>query len=301
MEPIDFERLYPQGLLCSIEDVPEGCGSIYLITNLIDGKVYVEQTWQRIWKRWVSHKAEARKGKPGHLKNAMRFYKPENFSFGLLGYSDTQEGLDSLEELWIAVLGSVNPAVGYNERLGGRGGKVSEEGKKAMSKAHSSPETKAKLSAAAIAQWEDPEMRKHLTNCHISLWKNPEFLEKVKARRSSPEYRSKMKEIMTSPEMSARLSEASKNMWKDPAYREKRAASVVRIPKPPKNPLARSIAATKRWASPEYRKKQQITNESPESRLKRSQASKKREEKKRKEQQTQTTSRGKDDRLPSRL
>ena len=33
MQVDDFELLYPQGLLCNIDNVPEGLGSVYLITK----------------------------------------------------------------------------------------------------------------------------------------------------------------------------------------------------------------------------------------------------------------------------
>jgi hypothetical protein len=32
----EFERRFPQGLLCKTMDIPEGYGAIYLITNLVD-------------------------------------------------------------------------------------------------------------------------------------------------------------------------------------------------------------------------------------------------------------------------
>ena len=51
----------------------------YLITNLVNGALYVGQTRRGLAQRWASHKSVARCGGSSHLHRAMRKYGIENF------------------------------------------------------------------------------------------------------------------------------------------------------------------------------------------------------------------------------
>lgn len=97
---------------------------IYLITNLINGKVYVGQTAKGLDERWATHVRAWRKGKSPHLYAAFRKYGLASFSITLLSVCDTKEQANYQEKLWILLYNSHNPDIGYNMTDGGDGGGV---------------------------------------------------------------------------------------------------------------------------------------------------------------------------------
>jgi hypothetical protein len=50
-------------------------GRIYLITNTVNGKVYVGKTIGELRRRWSQHIKVAKKGSPTHFSNAIRKYR----------------------------------------------------------------------------------------------------------------------------------------------------------------------------------------------------------------------------------
>lgn len=112
---------------------------IYLITNQVNGKVYVGQTGCSIKKRWSQHIYSAVSGKGPHcriLRAAMSKYGVENFCVEVIDYAETKEEMEKLEIHWISFYGSTDRERGYNISIGGRGNKGykhSEETKAAMS------------------------------------------------------------------------------------------------------------------------------------------------------------------------
>src|ERR1700722_11690485 len=105
----------------------KGTCIIYLLTNLLNGKVYVGQTWMPI---------ELRMGKDGfnysnspYIFNAIKKYGCENFKYTVLETCQTQEIADKLEEQYMMQFNSRNLEIGYNLKEGGSAGKHSEETK----------------------------------------------------------------------------------------------------------------------------------------------------------------------------
>jgi group I intron endonuclease len=94
---------------------------IYLVTNLINGKMYVGQTVKEVKERWRIHLKCARTGYRNRLYGAIRKYGPEAFVAEGLTECDNQEQLNALEEMWIILLDTKNPEVGYNMTSGGDG------------------------------------------------------------------------------------------------------------------------------------------------------------------------------------
>lgn len=95
-------------------------GYIYLITNLINGKVYVGKTTGTLENRWKQHVEAASRNIDTHLYRAIRKYGAENFKIESLYYGD--ENLNELERYYIKQYNSFqNPTVGYNETRGGDG------------------------------------------------------------------------------------------------------------------------------------------------------------------------------------
>lgn len=116
---------------------------IYKITNKSDGKIYIGQA-KDIEIRWRTHKRTK--------------YPEDHFTYEILMECDLEQ-LNFWEIAWIASENACDPAVGYNQALGGTSlkniiKKVSNETKAKLSaintgKKHTD-ETKAKISASLI-------------------------------------------------------------------------------------------------------------------------------------------------------
>lgn len=93
---------------------------IYLITNNVNGKVYVGKTEDSLKKRFQEHCADSKKerNKNRPLYRAMNKYGCENFTISLLEETDQPE---AREEFWIEQKQSYHR--GYNATRGGDGKK----------------------------------------------------------------------------------------------------------------------------------------------------------------------------------
>lgn len=107
-------------------------GHVYLVTNKINGKVYVGQTVQTMAKRW---NGQVSGGAGSILKNAIKKYGKEEFCTETLVYADNQQQLDKDEDFYILLSGALNRKVGYNLKRGGANGRMSEESKAKLSRA----------------------------------------------------------------------------------------------------------------------------------------------------------------------
>lgn len=95
-------------------------GSIYLITNLINGKQYVGQTKRSVEDRYAEHIQEAlNTNKNLHLYNSIRKYGIENFSIDILEDNVDEKDLDRLEIYYIGLFDTFHN--GYNNTVGGGG------------------------------------------------------------------------------------------------------------------------------------------------------------------------------------
>jgi len=107
-------------------------GIIYKIVNLINGKIYVGQTWQKLKNRFAQHKNDKR-GSCLKLWRAFNKYGRHNFAVYECAYATSQVELDNLEETFIKKYNSIDN--GYNIRFGGSQGKLSYDTKYKISKA----------------------------------------------------------------------------------------------------------------------------------------------------------------------
>lgn len=105
---------------------------VYLVTNLVNGKMYVGKTTLTIEERWRYHLQNARAGLPYHLYRAIRKYRPDSFIVEALVEADNEETLNTLERLWIISLGTHSTTFGYNMTFGGDGGAPTEEVRRKM-------------------------------------------------------------------------------------------------------------------------------------------------------------------------
>lgn len=102
---------------------------IYKVTNLINSKLYIGQTVQKIEKRWKNHQ-----NKGDALYNAIKKYGANNFIIEQIDSSDNIDDLNNKEIKWILEYNSLAPN-GYNIREGGKsGGKFSEQGRENIRK-----------------------------------------------------------------------------------------------------------------------------------------------------------------------
>lgn len=93
---------------------------VYLITNLVNGKVYVGKAWN-VCRRWSHHKYQAKTGQLTLLHKAIRKYGIDSFRVETLLACDDEESAYAAEVREIAQRRSMDPSVGYNRTTGGDG------------------------------------------------------------------------------------------------------------------------------------------------------------------------------------
>ncbi len=115
---------------------------IYLITNTVNGKIYVGKLAHRknllgYWEANIQRALKGSKAKP-YLYAAIRKYGSLFFELSTLEEVNTAEELAAAETKWIKKLHSNTPDVGYNLTEGGEGGvghRVSAETRKKIGNA----------------------------------------------------------------------------------------------------------------------------------------------------------------------
>lgn len=125
---------------------------IYLVTNKINGSVYVGQTTLTLEQRKSYHERESLCEHRSTVKfhNALLKYGFENFVWEALCECDSQEELDYYEQLYIAQYNACDRIKGYNLKLGGRSGGLMTE------------EAKANLGESTRRKWANPECAKRM-------------------------------------------------------------------------------------------------------------------------------------------
>lgn len=134
---------------------------IYLITNNVNGKVYVGQTKYTIEQRFAGHIACANNLGKKHsvLHNAIKKYGSDNFKVELLEDNLTEANVDEREIFWISYYKSRNRKFGYNITEGGGGVKGY----------HHSDETKQKISKSTLRARDAGKIYTPERNRKISL------------------------------------------------------------------------------------------------------------------------------------
>ena len=112
-------------------------GQIYLITNVVNGKVYVGQTRYPLMRRLNAHFLEAFAGRTTcAIHRAMAKYGKDAFTIETLETCASTGDLNVAEVKWISFYKALGPA-GYNLTTGGGvGASVSDETRAKMSKAN---------------------------------------------------------------------------------------------------------------------------------------------------------------------
>jgi group I intron endonuclease len=95
--------------------------TVYLIHNMVNGKVYVGQTYKSVHQRWKEHIQSAQSTPTYYFRKAILKHGPENFKIKELNRVETKQEANRIETYWIAFFQSHCPENGYNLTLGGEG------------------------------------------------------------------------------------------------------------------------------------------------------------------------------------
>ena len=145
---------------------------IYKITNLVNGKVYIGQTIQKLEARWKEHCKYSRK-KVSAISAAIQKYSKDTFTVECIDTAVSIEELNSKEQKYIQQYSSIAPT-GYNlnsgglnyidsnetrekKRLGGLGKKHTEQRKANISK------SKVGIPVAELSKYAQ-KLGRHLNN-----------------------------------------------------------------------------------------------------------------------------------------
>lgn len=108
---------------------------IYIITNNINGMIYVGQTtnMKRRYKEYKYGSKNLNAHKQFKFLQEMNSVGFDNFTFDILEIVNTKDDLNIREIYWIDTLKARDPAIGYNSKTGGVGGALLQESKDKMS------------------------------------------------------------------------------------------------------------------------------------------------------------------------
>ena len=182
----------------SNENCQQRKGVIYKITNLLDGKVYVGQTVQKLNERLYQH-VQCKKTAIGCAINK---YGWENFKAEIIEECP-REMLNEREKFWIKFYDCMAPK-GYNLTSGGDSDfTVSDETREKLRVAGEvkilSEETRAKIGAAQIGHEVTPETRAKISAAKKGIPKTEEHKAKLsvanKGKKTPPETRAKLSAI----------------------------------------------------------------------------------------------------------
>lgn len=150
---------------------------IYVITNLINSKIYVGQSVNPI-QRFYNHIHDSRAN--SLIYNAIKKYGKENFSFEIILCCFDIETIDKLEQTYISLYNSNNRNFGYNIESGG-----------SLTK-NKTIETRQKISAAKKGVKRTPEQIIKMSQYLTGIPKSKDHIEKVKkantGKKRSSEY-----------------------------------------------------------------------------------------------------------------
>lgn len=181
---------------------------VYLVTNLINSKVYVGRTVHSSSHRWKCHVYQAIKnGSKTRLSLAIRKYGVANFRVEDLCEATSIEELEELEKESITKLSANNPMVGYNLTEGGDGSEhFSLKHKKVLSTSHKvalsiassgrkhSEEAKAKMRGRIVSDETRRKLSQASAGRELSLESRAQISRARTGRVTSPEVRKKISE-----------------------------------------------------------------------------------------------------------
>lgn len=148
---------------------------VYLITNIINKKVYVGITTRKVEDRWLEHVSRSRYPDKYNSKihAAIRKYGEANFSISILACTQDLDSLLLLEKELIEDYNSTE--LGYNLTSGGRYCSMTQDTKDKISRTklgHAvSKETREKFRINTRNCWQRSDYRRKNTTERSSFWK----------------------------------------------------------------------------------------------------------------------------------
>ena len=94
---------------------------VYIVQNLVNGKIYIGKTKFTCLERWEAHCYDASRDVDFRLHRAIRKYGRDNFAVYTLTATSCEAELDALERVYIQLFSSNCEEVGYNMTGGGDG------------------------------------------------------------------------------------------------------------------------------------------------------------------------------------
>lgn len=132
---------------------------VYVVVNILNGKMYVGSTERELKIRWQKHLVKANEGSLCTLHKAIRKYGRDSFDIRLIEEYATREAMLQGEIEYIAYFNTYKSPYGYNDTIGGDGGNTNG-GKKF------SAEWKAKISKGKLGVQFTEEHRENLSKSH---------------------------------------------------------------------------------------------------------------------------------------
>ena len=183
-----------------MDEVKKPYGVVYLIVNMINGKMYVGQTTRDVWERFAEHCYDTK----SLIGKAIHKYGKENFLVEVLAECYAKEQLNTSEIFFIKILNTVAPK-GYNLTEGGEGGVPSVETREKQSKLASErlsdPKERKKISESLIGRKDSEEVKARKSAAQKKRYaENPKACQKQSEglfkRFSNPDERKKQSDIM---------------------------------------------------------------------------------------------------------
>lgn len=242
---------------------------VYVIKNLIDGKVYVGGAYRSFDARRRSHWNSLKRGGHGnqHLQNAWNKYGGSSFKFVIHEICENSIAtIAGRETYWIAEFNATNRKFGYNKSPTGgspKGTKHPPEYGRAVSERNlrMSDETKARIGAKSKGRKKSAQAKKKLSEASKRLWQDPNhrahMSKMLKGKKRTEEWKRKMSQIMTGRKLSeehrAKCGNGNRGRKQSPEEIERRSAK-LRGKKRSPEVIARIAAANRgKKRSPEVR------------------------------------------------
>lgn len=144
--------------LKNIEDYTKK--GVYLLTNLVNNKIYIGSTGDSFKTRWKRHHQKLKSGTHNnvYLQNAYNKYGDDNFEFSILEITDTRDIALDREQFYLDFYKSYDKVIGYNIEI-------------KVDKSEISEETKSKISNTLKEKYNSGELvaTKDTAN-HIAGW-----------------------------------------------------------------------------------------------------------------------------------
>jgi hypothetical protein len=263
----------------------ERVGCIYLLRNLVNGKGYVGQykdaeNVERRWNRHISTALNTADTRPLYraIRRAWRESKGCTLGFSAeVLWRGAGAKLNAMEVKYVKKLNTfIDDGCGYNLTRGGDQPAWSRLGRKNISaglrryhkknpdavilmaerstKVLSKPDVRAKMSIAGKKLWaEGTAYHKKIVKAFRKRWDDPVKKAAAVAAMQEPKTRAIVNEAVKSywakPESKASMAAIAKIWWEDPTYR-------YRQEHPSEETFSKlSVAAQRRWAKPNARKK----------------------------------------------